>query len=94
LPVINWPRPCISCRKHADTTLVNFQPRSLSLFEFLGGAQGAHEVGGAGGEDTSGPKRGGGTGFEQDILLYEPAPQAADTGLVPRVTAEVKLGSQ
>lgn len=37
------------------------------------------------------PKRGGGTGFEQDILVFERFP-AGRTSIVPRVIAEVKLG--
>jgi hypothetical protein len=43
------------------------------------------------------PKRGGGAGFQQDILVYEKAPPSAEapgtvrTSIVPRVIAEVKL---
>lgn len=36
------------------------------------------------------PIRGGGTGFEQDILLYERV--AGQTSIVPRVAVEVKFG--
>ncbi len=36
--------------------------------------------------------RGGGTGFEQDILLYERA-ESGTTSIVPRVVAEVKFGN-
>ncbi len=37
------------------------------------------------------PIRGGGTGFEQDVLLYERV--SGQTCIVPRVAVEVKLGS-
>ena len=37
------------------------------------------------------PLRGGGTGFEQDILVFERV-QGGQTSIVPRVIAEVKLG--
>jgi hypothetical protein len=37
------------------------------------------------------PKRGRGTGFEQDILVFERV-SAGQTSIVPRVIAEVKLG--
>lgn len=44
------------------------------------------------GVDEAGkPVRGGGTGFEQDILIYEQV-QGGDTSIIPRVIAEVKLG--
>jgi hypothetical protein len=36
------------------------------------------------------PIRGGGTGFEQDLLVFERA-EHGDTSIVPRVIAEVKL---
>lgn len=39
------------------------------------------------------PTRGGGTGFEQDLLIFERAPDAsADTAIVPRVSVELKFG--
>ncbi len=42
------------------------------------------------GLDTEGiPKRGGGTGFEQDILIFEES--TGQTGVVPRVSIEVKF---
>lgn len=37
------------------------------------------------------PLRGGGTGFEQDILVFERV-QGGQTSIIPRVIAEVKLG--
>ncbi len=49
-------------------------------------------------DDEGKPKRGGGAGFQQDILLFEKAPFSAEasgavhTSIVPRVIAEVKLG--
>jgi len=39
--------------------------------------------------DEGVPKRGGGTGFEQDILIYEEA--SGETSIVPRVAIEVKF---
>jgi hypothetical protein len=45
------------------------------------------------GVDNAGePIRGGGTGFEQDILVFERV-QSGDTTVVPRVIVEVKFGS-
>jgi len=50
-------------------------------------------------DDQRRPKRGGGAGFQQDILMFENAPPSAEapgairTSIVPRVIAEVKLGS-
>ena len=39
------------------------------------------------------PTRGGGTGFEQDLLIFERVPDdAADTAIVPRVSVELKFG--
>ncbi len=49
-------------------------------------------------DDEKRPKRGGGAGFQQDILVFEEAPLSAEapgairTSIVPRVIAEVKLG--
>ncbi len=44
------------------------------------------------GVDAQGePVRGGGTGFEQDILVFERV-QNGQTSIIPRVIAEVKLG--
>jgi len=44
------------------------------------------------GVDAQGePVRGGGTGFEQDILVFERV-QNGQTNIIPRVIAEVKLG--
>lgn len=53
-------------------------------------------------DDEGKPKRGGGAGFQQDILVFEKAPFSAEasdeasdtvhTSIVPRVIAEVKLG--
>ncbi len=48
-------------------------------------------------DNEGNPKRGGGAGFQQDILVYEKAPPSAEapgtvrTSIVPRVIAEVKL---
>jgi len=41
--------------------------------------------------DTGEPIRGRGTGFEQDLLIYEDAAES-QTSVVPRVIAEVKYG--
>jgi hypothetical protein len=38
------------------------------------------------------PVRGGGTGFEQDLLVHEEFPDG-DTSVVPRVVVELKFGS-
>lgn len=39
------------------------------------------------------PTRGGGTGFEQDLLIFERVPDVtADTTIVPRVSVELKFG--
>lgn len=39
------------------------------------------------------PTRGGGTGFEQDLLIFERVPDdTADTAIVPRVSVELKFG--
>jgi hypothetical protein len=44
------------------------------------------------GVDAAGePVRGGGTGFEQDILIFERV-QGGVTSIIPRVIAEVKFG--
>jgi hypothetical protein len=44
------------------------------------------------GVDAAGePVRGGGTGFEQDILIFERV-QGGATSIIPRVIAEVKFG--
>lgn len=37
------------------------------------------------------PTRGGGTGFEQDLLLFERSP-AGQTSVIPRVSVELKFG--
>jgi hypothetical protein len=37
------------------------------------------------------PTRGGGTGFEQDLLLFERAP-GGKTAIIPRVSVELKFG--
>jgi len=42
--------------------------------------------------DTGEPLRGRGTGFEQDILVYEEKTES-NTSIIPRVIAEVKYGS-
>jgi hypothetical protein len=39
------------------------------------------------------PTRGGGTGFEQDLLLIERASETAATAIVPRVSVELKFNS-
>lgn len=41
--------------------------------------------------DTGEPLRGSGTGFEQDILVYEEKAEG-NTSIIPRVIAEVKYG--
>lgn len=41
-------------------------------------------------KDSGDPVRGGGKGFQQDILIYESV-QSADTSVVPRVVTEVKF---
>ncbi len=38
------------------------------------------------------PTRGGGTGFEQDLLIFERSSQG-DTRIIPRVSVELKFGS-
>lgn len=39
------------------------------------------------------PIRGGGTGFEQDLLIFERVPDdTADTAIIPRVSVELKFG--
>lgn len=39
------------------------------------------------------PTRGGGTGFEQDLLIFERVrDETADTAIVPRVSVELKFG--
>lgn len=40
--------------------------------------------------DSGEPIRGGGKGFEQDILIYESTPEG-NTSFIPRVIPEVKL---
>lgn len=42
--------------------------------------------------DSGEPIRGGGKGFEQDILIYEETREDSHTSLIPRVIAEVKFG--
>jgi len=41
--------------------------------------------------DSGAPVRGGGKGFEQDLLIWKPA-KKADTSMIPRVSVELKLG--
>ena len=43
--------------------------------------------------DTGKPVRGRGTGFEQDLVIFEVAPDGADTSIIPRIVAEIKYGS-
>lgn len=42
--------------------------------------------------DDGEPMRGGGTGFQQDLLIFERA-KNADTGIIPRVSVELKFSS-
>jgi hypothetical protein len=42
--------------------------------------------------DTGVPIRGGGRGFEQDILIYDEAPDGGHTSIIPRIVAEIKFG--
>jgi hypothetical protein len=41
--------------------------------------------------DAKEPTRGGGTGFEQDLLIFERSPKGV-TAIVPRVSVELKFG--
>jgi hypothetical protein len=41
--------------------------------------------------DDHEPMRGGGTGFEQDLLIFERRP-GGDTSIIPRVSVELKFG--
>ena len=41
--------------------------------------------------DSGEPIRGGGKGFEQDLLIWKPT-KKADTSMIPRVSVELKLG--
>jgi hypothetical protein len=41
--------------------------------------------------DDREPKRGGGTGFEQDLLVFERS-RKGDTAIIPRVSVELKFG--
>lgn len=42
--------------------------------------------------DTGEPVRGKGRGFEQDILVFDEAPES-DTSIIPRIVAEIKFGN-
>ena len=42
-------------------------------------------------DDQLQPTRGGGTGFEQDLLVFERV-EGGDTSIVPRVSVEIKFG--